>query len=367
MSPKKRVITALTGGTPDRVPASCVTQLGIVDSMAAVNAYFPEAHKNAEKMAKLGSALWELAKLEAVRVPFCLTVIAEALGCKIDFGTQERTPSVKEHLASPEKVEIPDNFLEIGRIPVVRDAVKILRNSLGHKLPIIVGMEGPFTLAGHLAGTEQLVSWCLTNPEKVNAIMEVTTEAVTIYANYMLKAGADILTIADPTASPNLIDPAMFKTLIKPKLTEVAENVGGVTVLHICGDVSKILSDMADSGFNGLSIEEAVDVSKARKIVGDEVALVGNVSASKTLPFGTADAVKAEALKALQNGVDVLAPGCGLPPITPIQNVIAMVQASEIWNQPRRKVAVVGALTPEMARAIGFGIGEAIGKMIYER
>lgn len=367
MSPKKRVITALTGGTPDRVPASCVTQLGIVDAMAAVNAYFPNAHKDAEKMAKLGSALWELAKLEAARVPFCLTVLAEALGCKIDFATQERTPSVKEHLAKPEKVEIPDNFLERGRIPVVRDAVKILRSTVGDTLPIIVGMEGPFTLAGHLAGTEQLVSWCLTNPEKVNAIMEVTAEAVTMYAKYMLKAGADVLTIADPTASPNLIDPAMFKTIVKPKLAEVAENVGGIMVLHICGDVTKILTDMAECGFNGLSIEEAVDVAKARRIVGDDVALVGNVSASKTLPFGTADAVKAEALKALQSGVDVLAPGCGLPPITPIQNVVAMVQAAEVWNQPRKKIAVAGALTPEMAKEIGYGIGEALAKMIYER
>lgn len=367
MKAKRRVITALTGGIPDRVPASCVTQLGIVDAMSAVGAYFPEAHKNAEKMAKLGSALWELAKLEAVRVPFCLTVIAEALGCKIDFGTQERTPSVKEHLAKPEKVEIPDDFFERGRVPVVRDAVRILRSSVGDQAPIIVGMEGPFTLAGHLAGTEQLVSWCLTNPEKVNSLMEVTSEAVTMYAKFMLKAGADIITIADPTASPNLIDPAMFKTLVKPKLSEVAENIGGISVLHICGDVSKILSDMMDCGFNGLSIEEAVDVVKARRIVGDDVALVGNVSASKTLPFGTAEAVKAEALKALQNGVDVLAPGCGLPPITPIQNVVAMVQAAEVWNQPRKKVAVVGALTPEMARAIGFGIGEALGKMIYER
>lgn len=367
MSPKKRVITALTGGVPDRVPASCVTQLGIVDSMTAVNAYFPEAHRNAEKMAKLGSALWELAKLESARVPFCLTVIAEALGCKIDFATQERTPSVKEHLANPERVSIPDDFLERGRIPVVRDAIKILRSTVGDILPIIVGMEGPFTLAGHLAGTEQLVSWCLTNPEKVNSLMEVTAEAVTIYAKYMVKAGADIVTIADPTASPNLIDPAMFKTLVKPKLAEVAESVGAITVLHICGDVTKILADMAECGFNGLSIEEAVDVAKARRIVGDEVALIGNVSASKTLPFGTPDAVKAEALKALQSGVDVLAPGCGLPPITPIQNVVAMVQAAEIWNQPRRKIAVVGALTPEMAKEIGFGIGEALAKMIYER
>ncbi|MDK2876953.1 MAG: [methyl-Co(III) methanol/glycine betaine-specific corrinoid protein]:coenzyme methyltransferase [Archaeoglobaceae archaeon] len=367
MSPKRRVLTALTGGTPDRVPASCVTQVGIKDAMAAVDAYFPEAHKNAEKMAKLGSSLWELAGLEVARVPFCLTVIAEAFGCGINFGNEERTPSVEKHLNSVDNLKVPEDLLERGRIPVVRDAVKILRSTVGDKLPIVVGMEGPFTLAGHLAGIEQLIGWCLTNPEKVNKLLEVTTEAIITYASYIFKAGADVVCIADPSASPNLLDPAMFKAMVKPKLSEIVENVGGLTVLHICGDVTKILADMAECGFNGLSIEEEVNVSKARGIVGDDVTLIGNISAKQTLPFGKPEQVKAEALKALQSGVDILAPGCGLPPITPIQNVVAIVQAAKEWNQPRKKMVAGAALTPESAKEIGYGIGEALARIIYER
>ncbi|HIH40256.1 MAG TPA: MtaA/CmuA family methyltransferase [Halobacteria archaeon] len=368
MNAKKRVITALVGGVPDRTPVSCVTQLGITDAMAAVDAYFPDAHKDAEKMAKLGSSLWELAGLEAARVPFCLTVLAEAFGCKIDLGTEERTPSVREPLPSVDKVEIPDDLFDRGRIPVVRDAVKILRDTVGDVLPIIVGVEGPFTLAGHLAGAEQIVSWCITNPERVMNILEVTTVAVTEYAKYIVKAGADIVTIADPTASPNLLDPAMFKSMVKPSLTKIAENIGTITVLHICGDASKILGDMAECGFNGLSIEEAVNIPKARKIVGEDVALVGTVSASNTLPFGTPDTVKSESLKALKDGIDVLAPGCGIPPITSLQNIVAMVQAAEEFNQPRRKMATgtgSASLTEAMAKEIGYGIGEKLSEILF--
>lgn len=369
MNPKKRVITTLLGGVPDRIPVSCVTQLAIKDTMAAVDAYFPEAHSNADKMAKLGSALWELAGLEVTRVPFCLTVLAEALGCGVEFGNEERTPSIYKHLPSVDKIEIPDDFLERGRIPIVKESVNILRSKVGDVLPIIVGMEGPFTLAGHLFGTGELLSSCLTNPEKVKELVNVTTEAVIEYSRYMVRAGADIILIAEPTASPNLIAPEMFKSIVKSKLIEVGESMGGITILHICGDVSEILKDMSECGFNGLSIEETVDVLKARYIVGEDTVLIGNISASNTLPFKTPDVVESEVHTALEKGIDILAPGCGLPTITPIQNIVTLVQTVKEWGPepPRKKAVVTEGLSIDMAKEIGYGIGEAVSEIVFRK
>jgi len=39
-------------------------------------------------MAKLAIANYELSGLEAVRVPYCLTVLAEAMGCEVNMGTK---------------------------------------------------------------------------------------------------------------------------------------------------------------------------------------------------------------------------------------------------------------------------------------
>jgi [methyl-Co(III) methanol-specific corrinoid protein]:coenzyme M methyltransferase len=47
--------------------------------------------QNADAMALLGASLHALAGLEAARIPFCLTVQAEALGCAVEFGTMEQT------------------------------------------------------------------------------------------------------------------------------------------------------------------------------------------------------------------------------------------------------------------------------------
>jgi len=350
MSPKRRVLAALMRGSVDFTPASSATTLGIRDAMAAFNAFYPAAHKDPEKMAKLGASLWELARLEVARVPFCLTVVAEALGCGINWGHEVRQPSVSRHVPVDE-IKLPDDLLEKGRIPVVRESLKILRRSVGDFLPILVGFEGPFTLAGHLVGTEKLLGMCITHPEKVKEILDITTEALIIVLKDMIRAGADYYVIPDPTAAPDVLDPSMFKEFVVPKHLEITENVGAPSILHICGDVKKILPYMAECGYNGLSIEEVVDLVEARKIVGDDIALVGNVSTKKTLPFGKPEDVKAEALKALEAGVDILAPGCGIPPITPIQNIVALVEAAiEFAEKKGKKVKTASALAYEILK-----------------
>ncbi len=90
---------------------------------------------------------------------------------------------------------------------------------------------------------------------------------------------------------------------------------------------------------------------EARKIVGDDIALVGNVSTKKTLPFGKPEDVRAEALKALEAGVDILAPGCGIPPITPIQNIVALVEAAREFAEKRgKKVRRTSTYTMEILK-----------------
>jgi len=85
-------------------------------------------------------------------------------------------------------------------------------------------------------------------------------------------------------------------------------------VCRICGGVQKIIKDMAETGFDALSIEEKVDVAAAKKAIGSRPMLVGNVSAARTLLLGTPKQVKEECKKVLAASIDILAPGCGIAP-----------------------------------------------------
>ena len=124
------------------------------------------------------------------------------------------------------------------------------------------------------------------------------------------------------------MSPDSFKKFLKARLQKFSSSVNSVTVLHICGNVNLILSDMADCGFEGLSVEEKIgSPKKAKEVIGNRARFVGNIASPFTLLPGPVDKIKAEAKQALADGVDVLAPGCGIAPMTPLENIKAMVAA----------------------------------------
>lgn len=329
---KTRLLAALEGKPVDKVPVCSVTQTGIVELMDEVGAAWPEAHTNPELIAKLAIANYELSGLEAVRLPYCLTVLVEAMGCEINMGTKNRQPSVVAHPypKSLDDAAIPADLLQRGRIPAVLEAIKIVREKVGPDVPIIGGMEGPITIASDLVSVKSFMKWSIKKTDLFEQALDLSTEAAIIYANAMVEAGADVIAIADPVASPDLMSPDSFRQFLQSRLQKFSANVNSVTVLHICGKVNAILSDMADCGFEGLSVEEKIGTAKVGKeLIGDRARLVGNISSPFTLLPGPIDKIKAEAKEALEGGVDVLAPGCGIAPMTPLENIKAMVAARD--------------------------------------
>ncbi len=327
---KTRLLAALEGKPVDKVPVCSLTQTGIVELMDVVGAPWPEAHTNPELMANLAIANHELSGLEAVRVPYCLTVLVEAMGCEINMGTKNRQPSVTAH-PYPKDLEgaaVPADLLQRGRIPVVLEAIKVIREKVGPDVPIIGGMEGPITVASDLVSVKSFMKWSLKKTDLFEQVLDLATEAAIMYANALVEAGADIISVADPVASPDLLSPDSFKKFLKARLQKFSSSVDSVTVLHICGNVNPILSYMADCGFEGLSVEEKIgSPKKAKEVIGNRARFVGNISSPFTLLPGPVDKIKAEARQALAEGVDVLAPGCGIAPMTPLENIKAMVAA----------------------------------------
>ena len=326
MNFKENLKNALTGKAVNVKPVVSVTQLGTVDAMNQNNISWPKAHEDPNQMAVLASSLYELAGMECARLPFCLTVEAEALGCDVNLGNNERVPEV---VISPfeyaDDIAAPNDFLKRGRIPVVLEAIDILKEKYDD-LPIIVGITGPFTLTGHLLGIENLVRYMKTDIEEVEIAVENCVDVSMDYIEAIQNHGADVICVNEPTASPELIAPDDFRSLIKPNLEDLSDYIEVLKVLHICGSTQPIIKDMALCGFNGISVEEAVDIEKAQREIADiDCVILGNISTSKTLLTGTVDDVKNDVKKAIDDGIDILAPSCGIAPNTPLDNIKAVL------------------------------------------
>ncbi|WP_440948311.1 methylcobamide:CoM methyltransferase MtaA [Methanosarcina sp. T3] len=331
---RTEILRTLEGKAPAQIPVGTFTTAPVLELMDLCGAARPEADSQPEKMALLAFSQYVNASFETLRYPFDMVVLGEALGCAVDPGTKARTPAVLSGPLESSSVipELPEDLLERGRVPAVLKATEILREKAGSNLPLIVGMEGPADLATYLCGATRFLKWTIKRPHIVTRLIDLCTDACIMYAKECLKSGADIIVIADAVSSPDMISPEAFRALIKPGMTRIPKSLGGgggKSVLHICGAADPIIADMAECGFDGLSLEEGVKNLKTAVETAHEsgVAVIGSVSTSRTLFRGSPADVKKEAFTCLESGVDILAPGCGIAPETPLRNLKALVEA----------------------------------------
>lgn len=329
---KDRFLNALKGKAVDKVPTLSVTQTGTIELMDKSGAFWPEANFNAEKMTDLALAAHKFAGLEAVRYPFCLTVLSEAMGCSINQGKcdVQPFPESQPFAENAEKLELPSDLTDRGRIPLVADVTSTLRKRVGEEVPLIAGIEGPASLASRLLGTYNFLTWVLRKPELLRTCLETTGAACSEYAAVLFEAGADAVCIVDGIAGPDMLDPKHLVSLIKPEYENFCWAGKGMKFIHICGNSTPVLKTLSECGFNGVSIEEKVtDLPAAKKLVGKKVSLIGNLSSSGVMLTGSCEEVKNEAKKCLEGKIDILAPGCGIAPKTPIKNIRALVDARD--------------------------------------
>jgi len=329
MTPRERVLAALEMKEIDRPPVVCFTQSITVDVMDAVKIYWPEAHTDAHKMADLAIGVPKVLGLESVRLPFCLTVEAEVMGCTVDLGKQDRTPMVKKHAFEAESaVSVPKNVTTLGRMKTVIEATKIAKEKAGKDQAIVVGTTGPVTIAGHLVGTENLLLWMITDPDAVKKFVDVAAKLEKEYITALAKAGADVIVMSDPSSSTDMLSGELFDQYSAPSIKEAFSDVGKAkTVLHICGNVTDLIENMIRCGTDALSVEEKVTPEDAVRLVGGRCALVGNVGVVRPLLQGTPEECFEHAKRCKDAGFNLVAPGCGLAARVPKANIEAMVKA----------------------------------------
>ncbi len=335
MNSKERVMAVINHQKPDRMPCVGANSMATYPQMEEVQAFWPEGHEDGEAMAKIALATHTLLGFDAVRVPYCQTFEARALGAtikpgKLPGGLQgipgiDHPPTYK----LDDTPKFPDNFLSLGFIPELLKAVRLLKKELGDDVPVIGGIIGPFTLAGSLIDTVPLLKATFKAPDKIRPWLEIGEKAGTTLANALIDAGADIICCEDMTASPELIAPKTYKDLELEYQKKQFDAISVPTILHICGCVNPIVEWMTETGPNILSLDTKTDPKFVREKCGPDIVLLGGVDPATTLFMQGPDEIRKEAEQAIADGIQILAPGCAVGPSTPTENLVTMVEVAK--------------------------------------
>ena len=326
-----RAMSALYKGRKGKRPAVAnPTSIVCHDLMDLTGISFPEAHLDYKMMADLAIAGHEIAGFDSVMPEYSVDQEAAALGCTIDWGDRNQMPTAKDFpYADFSDIEVPENILEKQSIRVVLDAISYLRRQVGGKAMIVGKVMGPWTLAYHMAGTENfLLQLGLGEIDKIRKMLDQLLPVTIAHLNAQFRAGADVVTLGDH-CTRNLVSPKHYEELLLPLHKIIAQEVSGPIILHVCGECSDRLELFSRSGFAAYHFEWSVGALHAVQSIGDRMTLFGCVNNAQTLYEGTPEDVYKQTRIAIKAGVDVLCPECAIPLSTPLENLKAIVKAAE--------------------------------------
>ena len=329
--PRGRLLSVLGKQTVDRPPVICtggMMNAAIVDVMEKTGHTLPEAHFSGAKMAALAEAVSECTGFENIGVPFCMTVEAELFGSRIDHGTLACEPKIQaEAFPSLTKVEVPANAARGGRTSVVGEAVELL-SKRRPDLPVVATLTGPVSLAASIVDPTTFLKELRTRREDAHRVLAQVTAVLSEYAGALISAGATVIAIGDPTATVEILGPQLFQEYAIRYLNDLAASIHALAtpvIVHICGKMGAGVRLLPGLASEAISVDAMIDL-KGLKVDAPGLTTMGNLS-TYLLQWGSPRKIADRAVELVGDGVNIIAPACGLSTSTTLANITAMTRA----------------------------------------
>ena len=296
---------------------------------------------------KLLDSLLEVNRLydpDGQPVLFDLQVEAEILGCDLAWA-EDAPPSVASHPLSGTKA-IPEKIPQAkdGRLPMILDVMQKMKAAVGETTALYGLITGPFTLASHLRGTDIFLD-TMDDPDYVRSLMDYTSRVAMQMAQLYLNVGMDVIAVVDPVTSQ--VSPRTFTAFLAEPFQRVFDFIRSkkaFSSFFVCGDATKNIEVMCQTGPDGIAVDENIDMVAIKPITDQyNIILQGNIPLTTRMLLGNQqDNMKyvVDLLESLPNHENlIISPGCDMPYDTPVENVIAAVEAIRDPENTRKILA----------------------------
>jgi uroporphyrinogen decarboxylase len=289
-----------------------------------------------------------------------ILTVPDAMGLGLSFAQGEGPKFAKNVRteAAVNELAVPD----MAKLRYVFDAVTSIRKALNGRVPLIGFSGSPWTLACYMvegAGSDdyrQVKSLMYSRPDLMHRILEINADAVALYLNTQIEAGAQAVMIFDSWGG--VLADGMFQQFsmayTKRVLAQLKRSHDGAVIprLVFTKGGGLWLPEMADLDCEVLGVDWTVNLAKARAQVGGEVggpgkALQGNLDPNSL--FAPADAIATEARRVLDafgkphtdktttGPTQIFNLGHGISQYTPPESVGVLLETVHNYSRALRK------------------------------
>lgn len=295
------------------------------------------AQQNHREHFKVVDSLVDKFKPDIQFVLMDLSVEANALGLNTIFPPNESATVLKKN----KEFNLDDlcllrniEFDSDGRLLSYVKTIELMKREFSSNVKVGAYVSGPYTLAGLIVGAQEAGLMAAREPDKLEKICIFTTECIVKYTRLLLSAGADAICVLEPSGV--MLGPSHFRKFSSVNVKEIAEichreNVD--CIYHVCGNSMHLIEEMTESRIDGLSLDSKdnnVNLLEVANRVPKNVVIIGNMSPTKTIVYGSPGEVKKEVSDLLELMKEfpnyVLSTGCDLPFETPLENISAFME-----------------------------------------
>jgi uroporphyrinogen decarboxylase len=335
---RERLLAACRRQPVDQVPVWIMRQAGrALPGYRALREKhtFLELCKTPELAAEVSAEPVDVLGVDAAIIFSDILVVAEAMGLRLDVP--DSGPVLGGFTGDRAGVARLTEFDPERETGYVGAAIRALAARLGPEIPVIGFAAAPWTLACYmLSGTSagntahRARQFLYAEPELLEGLLEKIARATARYLAMQIRTGAAAVQLFDTWAGE--LDRAAYDGFALPATRLAIEELGAgdtPVILYARGG-GHLLESMARSGATVLGVDWRVDLAEARRRIGPELALQGNVDPYALLgPIASAERAAREAVVKTGGMGHVLNLGHGLLPMTPVENARAFVRTGQ--------------------------------------
>ncbi|MGD1823486.1 MAG: uroporphyrinogen decarboxylase family protein [Pleomorphochaeta sp.] len=334
MNSYERVFAAFNNQDFDVFPAINPTSVITNELMKKTNSFFPSAHLHPIETYDLALSGHKILGFDSITPYFSIHLEAAALGATIDFSSKKGMPQViKKPIKNIENYKLPKDFLDKKEFKVFNQIISKLNKSYNKKVPIIGKVIGPWTLAYHLFGVENLIMKTILYPNLIKGFIKELSICPIQFAKQQFESGADFVVWAEHVTS-DLVSPEIYREFVLPihQQAKVELNSYGPMILHVCGCLEDRVEILSETNMDMLHIDSRNNYSKSIDSLQSDMQLVGFINNPHLLRKGSKEDVHSSALSLLKQGVKFVAPECAIPFNVPNSNLIELTKTLHQYN-----------------------------------
>jgi uroporphyrinogen decarboxylase len=259
-----------------------------------------------------------------------LLPILEPMGMDLEYQKGEG-PVIHNPIQSASEVDRLKRLEDLSTLHFVFDTVKLVRKELPADIPLLGFAGAPFTLASYAiegGGSRNYLNTkriMYNDPGAWHALMETLTSSLIGYLNAQIKAGVQAVQVFDSWAG--CLSPSDYREFVLPHTKTVIDGVTDAPVINFLTGNPALLPIMAEAGGQIVGLDWRVDMAAARKMLGPDRAVQGNMDPVSLL--ADLDTLKARAkavLDAAGTTGHIFNLGHGVFPEVPPENAKALVE-----------------------------------------